>query len=357
MPPLTQAAADDKLLRLFLYGEEKTRKTWWALRAAELGFNVMVLDADNGMHVAVNLPQHAQEKIAHIKIMDSFDRPTAVEFMTVFLKGEPFIWSEATHNLLYSESDISNEKGTWIIDPRKLNEWDVLIPDSYSMIVQSASNSYAAKNNIDLSDADETEDRQGFYRWTGNLLNWMLSRLKSLKSHIIVIGHTNIAEKYREETQANGKKKRTLVWEKTLPKSSSGPHGLQVGQYFSDILYFTAVDGTMFKINTRKEVHRMGGSRIIPPNTYKWEELDFAKVCEYGKIPLPTPEIGGSQAFRYFPPGENPLPHSHLAGRSKGLLATAKPTVVASTAAATPVDVKTVAAGPKTFSFTKPKGE
>jgi hypothetical protein len=40
--------AEAALMRLFLYGEAKTRKTTWAGAFAELGFNVLFLEMDRG---------------------------------------------------------------------------------------------------------------------------------------------------------------------------------------------------------------------------------------------------------------------------------------------------------------------
>ena len=109
----------DILLRLLLYGPEKAKKTWLACAAAEAGFNVILLDADDGAHILKQLTPEGRKRIFHLNIVDKIERPVAAEFLARFMSGKKFIWNETdkvvclTKKALkeghsYVECDISN---------------------------------------------------------------------------------------------------------------------------------------------------------------------------------------------------------------------------------------------------------
>ena len=66
MGALDDTLNNDNLARLLIYGPAKTRKTWFATKAAELGFNVILIDTDYGFHVTQNLTPEARRRIYHL---------------------------------------------------------------------------------------------------------------------------------------------------------------------------------------------------------------------------------------------------------------------------------------------------
>ena len=62
---------------------------------------------------------------------------------------------------------------------------------------------------------------------------------------------------------------------------------MQLPAKFSDLLYFY-MHKTAFKIDTRGTDEQDGGSRIIPPAIYNWDELQFIDVIKMAGIVPPT---------------------------------------------------------------------
>jgi len=291
MPILSQKVADlsanPPLLRQLYYGSPKTRKTWLAGTAAEAGFNTILLDSDHGYHVLLkNLTPESQKRLMIIEARDSLKQATAAEFMTRFLKFGYVIFHEPSHQVVVNNKLLQDEtfrsECIQLSLEQHLNHNTVLIVDSYTALVRSISFRYAIENKVDLTDPERT-DWEG-YAWCGALASWMLEKLSRLPCHVIVIGHKTVYEK-------RSKDQKTIEWTRQQIKSTSGPHSMTVGDMFSDILYFENVSSSMTKISTRADKDMEGGSRLIPPNSYQWEKLQFKDICGYSGIALPSPSL------------------------------------------------------------------
>ena len=138
---------------------------------------------------------------------------------------------------------------------------------------------YAKENMIDMSVAEEGDDKWGYYRWAGALSTWAMTQLCGLSCHVVVIAHTDVYEKRSKD----GKK---VEWSKRQIKSTSGPHAMQMPAKFSDILYFYQ-KGTAFKISTKGNEDADGGSRLIAPGDYNWDALQFKDIIKSAMLPLP----------------------------------------------------------------------
>ena len=270
------------LLRQLFYGSPKTRKTWLAGTAATAGFNTILIDSDHGYHILLkNLPEEARKRLMIIEARDSLKRATAIEFMSRFLKFGNVIFNEETKEVVLA-SKLVDENCIELSLKKHLNSNTVLIIDSYTALVRSIAFRYAIENKIDLSDASKP-DWDG-YAWCGTLASWIVDKLTTLPCHIIVIGHKTVYEK----KSSDGKK---TEWTRTQLKSTSGPHSMTIGDKFSDILYFENASSSVTKISTRAEKDAEGVSRLIPPGSYNWQELQFDKICEYSGIKLPPKDL------------------------------------------------------------------
>lgn len=305
------------LLRELFYGAPKTRKTWLAGTAAEAGFNVILLDADHGYHILTrNLSDDAKKRLTLFECRDSLTQPVASLFLARFLKQGKVWFNEKTRRVVLFQKDLDSAC-VELSQDKHLNSNTVLILDSYTAIVNSLKFAYAKERQIDLTDLseDDTKDmttKRTGYAVSGGLASFILERITKLPCHVIVIGHASQYEKYSKD----GKK---MEWSRRVVKSTSNPHSLTIGDKFSDILYFFNASASVTKVETRADGDAEGGSRIIPPNSYMWEDLKWAKICELANIPLPKKDLpyldfkpdlptGGTSTIATKPATINPKP-------------------------------------------------
>ena len=140
MPPYDQLAAAQAttppLARLLLYGPGKTKKTWWAARAAEAGFNVHLLDGDKNPGILRMISKEAQARINLIDISDATVAPVMYNFVTKLLRGTPFLWDEQEKEVRLTTvtKSLQDDRHFYWIDPRNLNWRDVLVIDSWTAL-------------------------------------------------------------------------------------------------------------------------------------------------------------------------------------------------------------------------------
>ncbi len=272
------------LLRLLFYGAPKTRKTWLAGTAAAAGFNTILLDMDHGYHILLdNLSEEAQKRLTLLECRDSLKAARASTFLTKFLKSGKVWFDEKEKKPILLPQQLNDNCIELDVD-RHLTKNTVLILDSYTALCASLQFQYAKENNIDLSDAKKVE--WDGYGWAGRLASWVFEKLSQLPCHVIVVGHKTIYEKY-----TGTGKDRKVDWVRQQIKSVSGPHSMTIGDKFSDILYFEAVSSIRTTIDTRPGKDREGGSRVIKPDSYDWNKLQFADICKMAHINLPSKDL------------------------------------------------------------------
>ncbi len=288
MPPLDHQLKENKpfLLRELLYGPPKTKKTWWACKAAEAGFNVILLDCDDGAHILSQIAPEARHRIANINIVDTLTDPVACKFTTLALAGRIFLWDEQDKDRVIMPANRNMEHSFYYINANKLTRNDILVVDSWTKLVKSLAWRWYKENGIDITSGEQAKSTNwDGYRWSGEMASWMVRQLKALPCHVMVIGHKSVYEKYKNEV-INGKKVSSVEWQRTQIVSTSGPHGMTIASDFSDILQFYLV-GSIFKIDTTPYADADGGSRLIPPKVWRWEELQFVDICNMVGIPVP----------------------------------------------------------------------
>lgn len=293
MPPLDLKLNEtNDPLRILCYGPAKHKKTWWAGKAAEANFNVVLLDGDDGTHILNQIDPKARHRLDIIRATDNFKRPVMAETVIRLVKGDKFIWDEQEQRCIQTQVGVKPDNSYYVFDPATLTPNTVLIIDSWTALVQSISWQYAMEQGIDISDASKTE--WDGYGYAGRLADWILTKLKALPCHIVVCAHAEIWEKRNSE----GKVTRT----RTQPSSVSKPHSQKLAKYFSDILFFE-VKGPKFYISTHAKSDQDGGARNVPPDRYDWDKLTFAKLCEYGGIARPAD--GTEKDIKYFAKGSD----------------------------------------------------
>ena len=220
----TRLTDNDMLLRLLCYGPAKSKKTWWIGKAAEAGYNVLLLDGDNGWHILKQIKPEAQKRIQVVNVMDELNQVIFAPMLTRLMKTGKIIWDEKA-----KKTQFQTNENCISIDLTKLTANDVLVVDSWTALVTSLMWQFAKENTIDLSEADKND--WDFYGWAGRLSLWVASRLTALPCHIVVIAHATMYEKRSKDGKKIISQKRQII-------GTSGPNAMQMPSKFSDILYF-----------------------------------------------------------------------------------------------------------------------
>lgn len=304
MPPAKETALVRELLCTLIYGPSKARKSTWAILGALGGFNVTYLDGDKSAHLFSAqppiIPMEIRDRIMHVRLHDDLGRAVFAPFMAQFFRRDNvFTWDEQDRIQRSSRMSIRPDHSHLKIDPNKFTENDILIIDSWTKLAESCGWSYAEEKDIDIADAAKTDwDGYGFQ---GRFLDFVMKSMHSMKCHVIVIAHSTVYEKWDRRDKKNPK----LEWQKTIAISSSGPHGMKLPKNFSDVLYFDRLSELSTIINAGGTQDRDGGSRILPPQKFKWEDMPLARLLDIagfkGNPAQPC------EAVKWFPPGENPF--------------------------------------------------
>lgn len=299
MPKADSDALEDKLLKIGIYGPAGVRKTWWALRAAVYGFNVIDLDSDNGWKIKKQIPEEAQKRIGIVQLKAALTRPVMPKFLARFFKGEKFLWDEVRKVPVVMANNIVPEHSHVYVDANKLSKNDVVILDNWTTLCTALNWSFAMENNIDLSNPSLDSNWDG-YRWSGALVNWYLEKIRALPCHVIVIGHETVYEKRDQEKGSPTKGE--IQFTKTQMISTSGPQGAKMAKDFNEVFRFH-MDGALFKIDARTDEEQDSKTQLVEPKLYPWKDLQFGTLCEAAGINQPedTPPCEG---FRFYDRGD-----------------------------------------------------
>lgn len=298
----TKVETGDFLFRVLAFGPPKARKTWWAARAAECGFNVIILDGDDGSHI-VNpgtISADALKRIGIVQCADVGSKPVFWPVINRFFKRERFALDEVSRDIRLSPQGCNLDHSHVVFDASKLTKNDVLVIDSWTALSASVRLTNAIQMRIELDDGEKVE--RELYGTDFNVLNWVLQQFKGLSCHLIIIGH----EVNWEKRTPDGK---TILEQRKQLISSSGNQAKRIPAYMSDVLYFQIV-GSDTRILTSADKEREGGCRIIPPGTYFFDNPDvnkrltFEDMCRRCNVPHPENEIYSSEAIRFFAQNE-----------------------------------------------------
>lgn len=281
MPLANEKLATDNSLRILVYGPAKSKKTWWACRAAEAGFKVLLFDFEDGSSILKWLPEEARNRIYILSFADSGTDCFTVTSTITVLKKYNFYVNETTRRVTESP-----QYGSLHIDINSFGQDTFVIFDSYTALVNSAMKKFSLDHKIDLAEAQKIE--WPGYGQTGRLLTWMLGQMEHFPCPFVLIGHeTQNTIKKKVLGGQEAQKKAPIEMVRRQVYSSSMPHGMSVCKNFSDVLY-TYAEGRSFKIDTRGDKQADGGCRNVAPALHSWDELTIEKIAKAASISAPT---------------------------------------------------------------------
>jgi hypothetical protein len=269
--PMANDDIDDKYLRTLLYGKDKTKKTWWACKAAEAGFNVILLDGDDGSTITKQLPIEARKRILICNAVNTRTKAAFAILVAFLCKNDSECLYDEQEKAIYriSPSFKPNPEHSYIyFNPSLLTRNDVFILDSWTALTNSGFIRYADESGTELDGIDREGDQFGPLNFQKRYQTNVLNKLHTFPCHIMVIGHETEWEKFKGKGQD-----RKLVGTYVHPIAPSGPQGQALGSHFSDILFFKRLSDVSYQIDAGGDDFRMGGSRHLAPQKYNWNAV------------------------------------------------------------------------------------
>lgn len=291
------------LLKALILGDPKAGKSDWALKAAQAGFNVLYLDGDVGIQTIAEQTQAAKSRIYYMDVADdmlgdSFD-PKMIAHISDFMTSTTMLWND-THQRPYSAKSDANPEGSadeiWEIKPARLDHTWVVVMDSWTTLSYSAMLAKAQDMGVEIADMEKID--RAIYSGVGNRLTNMLATIQKMPCHVVVIGHPAEYAKTRNPDKEilKGVKELDKIteWTRMIPKSSSNPHGLTMGKFFSDIGWIDVDKWGKRKLSFKLTNERVSGGHLDGPPGDPRESHSFANLVKSvgGVIPDGTQGTG-----------------------------------------------------------------
>jgi hypothetical protein len=308
-PPDTQTLA-----KLFVAGDGKVGKTYFAVLAAKAGFRILCLDGDVAAQTIAAMVANGtltDEEASRIYLLDIGDtmaggmRDTKmIEFMNEFISNTVIRWDDTNQKLANR-----NTRGVdiWEIRPGLMGPNDIIMFDSWTSYSESAMLWAGRINGVDIFTA-KTHELRPAYQGAGLKATELCCVIKSSPCHWIVLGHT---DEYQHTTVKDGtnraaakEKDQTIDWTKMIPRSVSKPHGFQIPKYFTDFAWMeVAPNGVERRLDFKPRPDRVGGGHFGEKKSI--EEYSFLNLVRQMK-PGFTPDPNAPMPWlNIIPAGEN----------------------------------------------------
>jgi hypothetical protein len=270
------------LVRALIYGSPKSRKTWWAMRMAEAGFNVILADLDDGAGIIQALDPAARKRIFRLDM-----RPNAESMATsgaaalaYAMSGQIVYFDEETRSYVPVQK-LDPDREYARLDFMKATSHDLFCLDTWSAFVQQMTfNTVFVKTPIQI-DKLEWDD----YGKVRLILDNFLGNMMKLSCHAVIVAHAENYAKKKQDVDPKGKQMHEIIDTVRLqPTSVSRGHAETMAGKFNEVLYFEnkgKLLGT--RISTTGTDDFDAGSRYFAPGDYKFDDL--------GPAGLVTPEL------------------------------------------------------------------
>lgn len=288
MPVFSAMPAERKgKLNVMIYGPSQTKKTLWAARAAEAGYDVIFLMGEQNYGILRLLSPEAQKRVTIIRCWDTAESSVFGGVVGTLTKQLHGVWDDDANRFAHIPPDSAHNH--IILRLKQLTTNTVLVLDSLSALAESIIRNVAKKLNVDLTEGERAGDVRGFYSGPGIIMQNVFNIFPNLPCHFICIAHSVLIEQKRKDLA--DPKKEIITGYRVQPISVSMPNAAKIAKVFQEVYYFNML-GTSYKIDTTTTSERDGGSRIVPGKQYNWDDLQFIDVVKASAdIALPNPEI------------------------------------------------------------------
>lgn len=203
--------------RVVVYGDPKTGKTELVGKLAEVGWNLLFFDLENGFSTLKKLPTAAQERIELISIPDTKSYPIAIETMLKIILGNKV-------SICEKHGKVSCQLCTKDSSPFSTVELNTL-PANYIVVVDSLSQLAAsAMNHITKAKDDTYKPEWQDYANQGALMAKFLSHVQQAPYNVVCISHVIEAE------MDNGAKK-------LAPVAGTTSFSRNAAKFFDHVVY------------------------------------------------------------------------------------------------------------------------
>lgn len=290
--------------KLMILGDPKAGKTEYLLKAAEAGFNVLLLDGDVAAQTMTAITPEARNRVFYMDVGDRLDNgidPRMIQIVADIFTSSKYLWND-TKQSQYSRAKDPHDPETgacldeiWELCPARFDNRWVIGLDSWTTLSYSAMLAKGVDLGVSLGDIEKAD--MNLYAGAGNRLTNMLATIQKAKCHFIVIGHPAQFEKTKSPENIRAgevkAKDRIVEWTKMVPKSSSNPHGLTMGKYFSDIGWIDVDKFGKRKLDFDVTNQRVSGGHMTGKGDPRGD-FNFAGVVKHigGVIPVPSDDLG-----------------------------------------------------------------
>lgn len=286
MPLMDEQLASNSGNNLLLYGQPLSKKTWWALRAAELGYNIIYLDFDGNYQVAKNLSPEARSRIMHVDMRfrpDGDVKRCPFAMLALAIGGTTAMYDPVKREYVPAKEARARPEDTFVkFDLNASTNNDIFLVDSWTAACEQMS-TYVTPLRDQLQLPEFGRD-QSDYSKMRSLGERVLLGMPSFNAHCIWIGHEIEYAKRKADAAAKDKPEVAIESISTSISSVSKAHGATMAKSMSDVLHFYFENPQVgFMISTQPRANRIGGSRTQEPKQKKWEDFpasDFFKPLD-----------------------------------------------------------------------------
>lgn len=293
-------AVVDPYVRLLPYGPIGSKKSLLAYKAAEAGFNVLVLDGDASSHIKHLVSPAARKRLHFISCKDSLQTPWFARTVIKLSSGQPLIWDDTMNWIKAIETPIDPTHQYYALELKKMNKNWVLVLDSITALVTSLNTQFYLETNLDIENPSVKPGFDG-YNWSLRWMHLLTTRMKSWPCHVIMTAHEQVVDLTRK---VQGKKPGETMAIPTGQQhvqmiGTSKDQARTMGTNFSDVLHHYFV-GDKICVSTKPSADHEGKARLVFDDA-EWEKMQFKRFADVLGI-VPDDNLG--DGVKYYEPGE-----------------------------------------------------
>lgn len=288
MPIAAEMTNDLQQVKMLVIGNSKVGKTHYAMTAARQGFKVLYIDGDSSRPTIASFDQESLKRTFYLPFNDAIGNgmyvPRFALLLRKFLSGK-LEWNDTKRRSAIPAEDAGDD--VWeILAPNLDTDWVVVI-DSWSSVAYSIMSVIALNAGVDLGDMEKAG--RSVYASANNMATDILSKIRALNCHVIVIAHPDEFVKYKikrgNQQDAGKASNQEVEWTRMIPKSISRNHALSLASYFTDVAWLEATPMGKRILNFELSPDKDGGGRF--EGKVSADEAPFGELVRRagGKIP------------------------------------------------------------------------